>query len=107
MCVRNLVEGSDEGMMMNRRRMEQRKSKILMKRRRARFVEGCRSRSRRRGMGMRTRVRTLKRLIPNTQSMNLDGLFRETAQYILALQTRVRVMQIMLHVFTPSNSHHQ
>lgn len=54
--------------------------------------------------GIQTRVRRLKRLVPNSESvMGLDGLFRETADYILSLQTRVRVMQVMVEVLTGSD----
>lgn len=60
--------------------------------------------SHRRGSnGIRRRVRTLKRLIPNSDSLGLDGLFQETASYILSLQTRVRVMQVMVKVLTGSD----
>lgn len=73
---------------------KRRTRRILMKRR-----GGCRRSS---GTnGIRTRVKTLKRLVPNSESvMGLDGLFRETADYILSLQTRVRVMQVMVEVLT-------
>ncbi|XP_027367574.1 transcription factor UPBEAT1-like [Abrus precatorius] len=70
------------------------KRRILMKRRGG---------SRRGSNGIQRRVRTLKRLIPNSDSMELDGLFRETANYILSLQTRVRVMQVMVKVLTGSD----
>ncbi|CAL0316071.1 unnamed protein product [Lupinus luteus] len=53
--------------------------------------------------GIQKRVRTLKRLVPNSDSMGLDGLFRETADYILALQTRVEVMKVMVNVLTESD----
>uniref|UniRef100_A0A7C9DWQ5 BHLH domain-containing protein n=1 Tax=Opuntia streptacantha TaxID=393608 RepID=A0A7C9DWQ5_OPUST len=46
------------------------------------------------------RVRTLKRLIPRRQSKGLEGLFKDTATYIMSLQMRVRVMQIMVDVLT-------
>lgn len=62
--------------------------------------------SRRRGaMRMKTRIRTLKRLVPRSknESLGLDGLFRDTAHYILSLQTRVRVMQIMVDVLNASH----
>ncbi|XP_022775613.1 transcription factor UPBEAT1-like [Durio zibethinus] len=49
------------------------------------------------------KVKTLKKLIPNNDSMGLDGLFRETAEYILSLQMRVKVMQIMVKVLTGSD----
>ncbi|XP_057425154.1 transcription factor UPBEAT1-like [Lotus japonicus] len=65
---------------------------ILMKRRRGGNRRGT--------VAIQKRVRTLKRLVPNSDSMGLDGLFRETADYILALQTRVRVMQVMVDVLT-------
>lgn len=68
--------------------------RVLMKRR-----GGCRRGSN----GIRRRVRTLKTLVPNSHSLGLDGLFRETANYILSLQTRVRVMQVMVNVLTPSH----
>ncbi|KAK9201992.1 hypothetical protein WN944_017201 [Citrus x changshan-huyou] len=48
------------------------------------------------------KVKTLKKLIPNGEPLGLDGLFRETADYILALQMRVKVMQIMVNVLTGS-----
>ncbi|QCE08002.1 Myc-type [Vigna unguiculata] len=53
--------------------------------------------------GIRRRVRTLKTLIPNSHSLGLDRLFAQTANYILSLQTRVRVMQVMVEVLTPSH----
>nr|KYP74723.1 Transcription factor bHLH151 family [Cajanus cajan] len=68
--------------------------RILMKRRGA---------SRRGSNGIRRRVRTLKSLVPNSDSLGLDGLFRETASYILSLQTRVKVMQVMVKVLTGSD----
>ncbi|XP_068660386.1 transcription factor UPBEAT1-like [Aristolochia californica] len=42
------------------------------------------------------RVRTLQRLVPSAKSMDLDGLFQETADYILNLEMKVKVMQILL-----------
>ncbi|KAG6787023.1 hypothetical protein NC652_007064 [Populus alba x Populus x berolinensis] len=75
-----------------------RPGRILMKRR-AR-AEGSSTRA---GYGIERRVRTLKKLIPDSESMGLDGLFRETADYILSLQMRVRVMQIMVKVLTGSD----
>lgn len=72
--------------------------RVLMKR--VARVEGS---TRRAGYGVGRRVRTLKKLIPNGESLGLDGLFRETADYILSLQMRVRVMQIMVKVLTGSD----
>ncbi|KAI4301529.1 hypothetical protein L6164_034798 [Bauhinia variegata] len=76
-----------------------RPSRVLTKRRAVRLIEG----PRRRSNGIERRVRTLRRLLPNSESMELDGLFRETADYILSLQMRVRVMQIMVKVLTGSD----
>ncbi|KAG7967162.1 hypothetical protein I3843_08G085200 [Carya illinoinensis] len=54
--------------------------------------------------GIGRRVRTLKKLIPNGESIgNLDGLFRETAYYILSLQMRVTVMHTVVNVLTNSD----
>ncbi|KAK8657370.1 hypothetical protein V6N13_035611 [Hibiscus sabdariffa] len=49
------------------------------------------------------KLKTLKRLVPSNDSTGSDGLFRDTAEYILALQMRVRVMQIMVEVLTGSS----
>lgn len=49
------------------------------------------------------KVKTLKKLIPSRGSMGLDGLFRDTAGYILSLQMRIKVMQIMVDVLTDSD----
>ncbi|KAJ9187893.1 hypothetical protein P3X46_003306 [Hevea brasiliensis] len=53
--------------------------------------------------GIHRRVRTLKKLIPNSEAEGLEGLFRDSADYILFLQMRVKVMQIMVKVFTGSD----
>ena len=53
-----------------------------------------------RSYGVSRRVRTLRRLVPNTQSMGLDGLFTETAGYIMRLQMRVEVMKAMVDVLS-------
>uniref|UniRef100_A0A6N2MWP4 BHLH domain-containing protein n=1 Tax=Salix viminalis TaxID=40686 RepID=A0A6N2MWP4_SALVM len=72
--------------------------RVSMKR--AARVQGS---ARRVGYGVGRRVRTLKKLIPNGGSLGLDGLFRETADYILTLQMRVEVMQIMVKELTGSD----
>ncbi|KAG2697693.1 hypothetical protein I3760_07G118200 [Carya illinoinensis] len=63
----------------------------------------ARSGSRKHANGIGRKVRTLKRLVPNSESMGLDGLFRGTAEYILSLQMRVRVMQNMFDALTNSD----
>ncbi|XP_010507911.1 PREDICTED: transcription factor UPBEAT1-like [Camelina sativa] len=60
--------------------------------------------SRRPCRAIHRRVKTLKELVPNTKtSEGLDGLFRQTADYILALEMKVRVMQTMVQVLTESD----
>lgn len=78
-------------------RMRSRTSRRILMKRTAR-VTG----SRRPAKGIERRVKTLKNLVPNSDSAGLDDLFRETADYILSLQMRVRVMQIMVKVLTDS-----
>lgn len=73
------------------------RQRILSLRRRAH-----RSDLRRPTSGFQRRVRTLKKLVPNSDCMGLDGLFTETADYILSLQMRVKVMQIMVKVLSDS-----
>ncbi|WOG94676.1 hypothetical protein DCAR_0313973 [Daucus carota subsp. sativus] len=53
---------------------------------------------RRRNHEVRRKVRTLKKLVPSSSSSKgLDGLFRDTADYILALQMRIQLMQVMFN----------
>nr|WKE35248.1 basic helix-loop-helix family protein [Rosa persica]WKE35251.1 basic helix-loop-helix family protein [Rosa persica] len=76
--------------------------KRIMKKRRRSLQFGAR----RENNGIRRRVRTLKRLIPNSDSKSvggLDGLFRETADYILSLQSRVTLMQMMVKALADSD----
>ncbi|THG04105.1 hypothetical protein TEA_025427 [Camellia sinensis var. sinensis] len=53
-------------------------------------------RSRRPMNGIKKRLRTLKKLVQNRRSKGLDGLFKETADYIVCLQMKVKVMQMMV-----------
>lgn len=83
----------------NKKRSDGRR--ILKKRRRS-LQFGARDESH----GIQRRLRTLKRLIPNSESNSvkgLDGLFRETADYILSLQSRVRLMQMMVNALGGSD----
>lgn len=49
------------------------------------------------------RVETLKELIPNShECIGVDGLFRETADYILALQLKVQVMKTLIDLLSNS-----
>lgn len=49
---------------------------------------------------VKKRVKTLRKLVPNSESMGLDGLFRETADYIMSLQMRVQVMKVMVNLLS-------
>ncbi|KAL1558366.1 hypothetical protein AAHA92_08844 [Salvia divinorum] len=42
------------------------------------------------------KVRALKKLIPSCEAVGVERLFRETAEYIVALQRRVKVMQTVV-----------
>lgn len=48
------------------------------------------------------KVRILQKLIPNCESSNMgfERLLRETADYVLALEMRVKVMQILVNVLS-------
>lgn len=72
--------------------------RVLMKRFQARFRS-----KRKENIGIEKRVRTLKTLVPHRESIGLDGLFRETADYIMSLQMRVQFMQNMVEVLTGSD----
>ncbi|MBA0575594.1 hypothetical protein Golob_027908 [Gossypium lobatum] len=76
-------------------RCRRRSRSMLMKR----IPEGCT----RTLNPFQKKVKTLKKLIPNKKSMGLGGLFRDTAEYIMCLQMRVKVVQIMVKVLTGSN----
>ncbi|KAL5722999.1 hypothetical protein ACHQM5_006450 [Ranunculus cassubicifolius] len=78
------------------RRQNIRKHAPFMKR--AILMDG----SRRQRNGVVRKVKTLKKLVPNGKFMAVDGLFRETADYILLLETQVKVMQIMVNVLSGS-----
>ncbi|CAL0333421.1 unnamed protein product [Lupinus luteus] len=73
-----------------------RKQGKILRKKRTLLVEG----SRRQAKEIQRRVRTLKRLIPNNQSMGLDGLYKETFDYILSLQMKVKAMQLMVQTLT-------
>ncbi|GFZ04515.1 hypothetical protein Acr_17g0000870 [Actinidia rufa] len=86
----------------SRRRREGRKQYIRW--RRSRRFSGRLGGPRRRKTVVEKKVRALRKLVPKSESMGLDGLFRDTAEYILALQMRVQVMQIMVQVLSGSES---
>lgn len=81
-------------------KVSKRSRRKAMKRRISRMVgglEGCRRPRNEVGR----RVKVLKKLVPSSgNTLGLDELFRDTADYILALEMRVEVMQIMVKVLS-------
>lgn len=59
-------------------------------------------RSRRSSKEVEKKVKMMEKLIPNCESssMGLERLFRETADYIWALEMRVKVMKIIVNVLS-------
>lgn len=49
------------------------------------------------------RIRRLRKMIPKSESMELNGLFKETADYIVWLQMKVRMMQALVHILNGSD----
>lgn len=83
-------------------KISKRSRRIAMKRR-SRMVGGLEG-SRRPRNEVGRRVQVLKKLIPSSSNtMGLDGLFRDTADYILALEMRVKVMQIMVKALSAAS----
>ncbi|KAI3449377.1 hypothetical protein Pfo_006042 [Paulownia fortunei] len=79
--------------------MKSRRCRSIVMKRRARLDRCIRPRN-----AIERKVRILKKLIPNCESsMGVEGLFRETADYIVALQMRVKVMQIMVNLLSGSD----
>ncbi|KAK1385060.1 BHLH1 transcription factor [Heracleum sosnowskyi] len=77
-------------------KMSKRSRRIAMKRRSRRMVGGSEG-SRRPRNEVGRRVNVLKKLIPSSSNtMGIDELFKDTADYILALEMRLKVMQIMV-----------
>ncbi|KAA8531203.1 hypothetical protein F0562_005883 [Nyssa sinensis] len=70
----------------------------ILRKRRA-LLEG----SRRPINGIEKRVRTLKKLVPNGNSKGMDELFRETAHYIVCLESRIKVMQMMVKLLSKTD----
>ncbi|KAD6120211.1 hypothetical protein R6Q59_026262 [Mikania micrantha] len=82
------------------RKPSRNKTLRMIKRRRTQHAgqEGSR-----RSTMIEKKVRTLKKLIPNGDStVGLDGLFRETAEYISHLQMRVSLMQAVVNALSNS-----
>ncbi|GLT42658.1 hypothetical protein SLA2020_373590 [Shorea laevis] len=96
----------DEEVLKARRKLKVMKRKVVKCRRSRRVLKkrrSCVEGGRRPTSTIERKIRTLKKLIPNSEGMELDGLFRETAEYIQSLEMRVKVMQIMVKVLTGSN----
>lgn len=57
----------------------------------------------RRNNGIERRIKTLEKLVPSDKSIGLEALFGETADYIKCLQMKVKFMQIMVKLLSPSD----
>lgn len=80
-----------------------RRINVIMKRRRTRAAggDGLENSTRPRISEVERKLRTLKKLVPNSNdTMGLDGLFSETADYILAMEMKIKVMKIMVKVLS-------
>ncbi|KAF5762809.1 putative transcription factor bHLH family [Helianthus annuus] len=89
---------SNSGIMKLRRKNNTALKMIKRKRARRAGQEGSR-----RCTMIEKKVRTLKKLIPNAgSSVGLDGLFRETAEYISNLEMRVKIMQAVVNALSKS-----
>ncbi|XP_077219010.1 uncharacterized protein LOC143853160 [Tasmannia lanceolata] len=53
--------------------------------------------------GIRKSVKDLHNLVPNGKSIELDGLFKVTADYIVRLEMQVKLMQTMLKELSDSS----
>lgn len=80
------------------------RTRFLMKRR-ASLDRNRRRPLRPAGDKIERKLRILKKLIPNSESREMDTLFQETADCIFALQMRVNAMQIMVDVLSGSDHH--
>ncbi|URD79108.1 hypothetical protein MUK42_24211 [Musa troglodytarum] len=50
------------------------------------------------------KMRTLRLLVPNGESMELDALLRGAAEHILHLHLQVKVMQMMVTALSPTEA---
>ncbi|ONI14792.1 hypothetical protein PRUPE_3G008700 [Prunus persica] len=99
--VNMIITRESGGVVKNKRTTKRRR--ILKKRGTLKRLQQS---ARMRSNGIQRRVKTLKRLIPKTDSSTgLDGLFRETVDYILSLQSRVTLLQIMVQALAPGSHH--
>ncbi|KAL8101070.1 hypothetical protein AgCh_033085 [Apium graveolens] len=83
-------------------KISKRSRRIAMKRK-SRMFNGLEG-SRRPRNEVGRRVKVLKKLVPSSSNTKgLDELFRDTADYILALEMRVKVMQIMVKALSTAS----
>ena len=81
-CLRSKALAAQAKKVKGTKRSVRRPRRILMMKRRSGSRRGSNN-------GIRRRVRKLKSLVPNSDSLELDGLFRDTADYILSLHKQI------------------
>ncbi|KAL8252913.1 hypothetical protein R6Q59_036606 [Mikania micrantha] len=92
----------NSAMMKTRRNSTKHNAIKMIKRKRARWAAGDQE-SCRRCIMIEKKVRTLKKLVPNSgSSVGLDRLVKDTVEYISSLQMRVRIMQAVVNALSNS-----
>ncbi|KAD1943840.1 hypothetical protein E3N88_42112 [Mikania micrantha] len=92
----------NSAMMKTRRNSRKHNAIKMIKRKRARWAAGDQE-SCRRCIMIEKKVRTLKKLVPNSgSSVGLDRLVKDTVEYISSLQMRVRIMQAVVNALSNS-----
>ncbi|KAG9150319.1 hypothetical protein Leryth_017620 [Lithospermum erythrorhizon] len=87
-----------------KRKIKTKRSRRNIMKIRARLERNRRSSSSRNGRNeIVKKVKVLKKLVPNCESTRMETLFRETADYIVALQMRVKVMQTVVNALEGSD----
>ncbi|KAJ4721987.1 putative Transcription factor [Melia azedarach] len=87
-----------------RQQWRERSRSIFQKHRRIALKKFAISRSSKRSNnGVKRKIKTLQKLVPNGKSNGLEALFTEAADYIKCLQIKVNVMKLMVNLLSPSD----
>ncbi|GMJ03670.1 hypothetical protein HRI_004036200 [Hibiscus trionum] len=104
----NVSNGRSKSKLNNRRisrKIKLRQIKCRKPRTRSVLMKKMAGRRRRRNpqSSVETKLRTLRKLIHSDGSMGFEGLFVETAEYILSLQMKIKAMEIMVRALSVCN----